>query len=308
MAIDRWTTIDVEDRPQRLVLRSANEPDRVDVDLAAAKADPGSVAPSWGRYVAAVAAVLDSPLGLDASISTELPVGAGLSSSAALEVVTALALRAETPGTDDRRELARLCQRAEHLATGVPCGVMDQLISLCGIADHAVLIDCSTLSMTPIALPDGVDVVVRFVTHRTLESSAYADRVDQCRTAESLIGPLASARDGAWRLLDEEVLARRVRHVVTENDRVRGFALALERGDPAAAGLLLDESHASLRDDYEVSTPEMDAAVSAWRRRPGVFGVRMTGGGFGGCIVALCEPGALDEGMKLRAVAGAGPA
>jgi galactokinase len=182
---------------------------------------------------------------------------------------------------------------------------MDQLTIAAGVEGHALLIDCGELTVTPSPVPAGVDVVVRFVAHRTLVGSAYAERVAECAAAEAVIGPLRTATAADTARIEDPVVRARARHVIDENQRVRDFAEALAAGDLAAAGRLMREGHASLRDLYETSTPVMDAAVEAWNATPGVYGARMTGGGFGGCIVALAEPGAIDDGWVVRAVAGA---
>jgi galactokinase len=308
VAIDRWTEVAGERTGTRLRLMSADEDGTLDVPLPVR--DPGAVTPAWGRYAAAVAAELGTTDGFVGTVGTDVPVGAGLSSSAAFEVAVALALGAPHGSEAERVALAQQCRRAEHAATGVPCGIMDQLASVAGVEGHALLIDCHTLSIAPVPIPHGVDLVVRFVAHRTLEGSEYADRVAQCTAAEAVIGPLRLAGHGAWEALDDPVLAARARHVITENARVRAMVDALGVGDVATAGQLLVEGHASLRDHFAASTPQMDAAVEAWLRVPGVHGVRMTGGGFGGCIVALAESGALDADLgpstwKVHAVAGA---
>jgi galactokinase len=185
---------------------------------------------------------------------------------------------------------------------------MDQLCIAAATAGHATMIDCSTLAVTHVPVPDEIDVVVEFVAHRTLLGSAYSDRVAECERAERVIGPLRSAsiaRVEASRDALDDVGWRRARHVVSENHRVREFADALAAADYTTAGRLMTESHASLRDDFDTSTPTMDAAVERLVRSPGVFGARMTGGGFGGCIVALTVPGALDTGWTVRPSAGA---
>jgi galactokinase len=154
-------------------------------------------------------------------------------------------------------------------------------------------------------VPDSAEIVIRFVAHRTLEGSGYADRVRECAAAESRIGPLHLADAATVDAIDDPVLAARARHVVGENLRVRAFADAFGRGDLVEAGRLMNDSHASLRDQYAVSTPIVDAAVADLQRTPGVFGARMTGGGFGGCVVALCRPGLGLDGWVVRPVAGA---
>lgn len=299
MAIDRWTTIDFEDAPSMVTLTSADDPDTVVFDPTA-PFDP-TMTPRWGRYVAAVASVMDSPKAIAGSVSTSIPVGAGLSSSAALEVATALALGC----TLSAREMAVMTQRAEHLATGVPTGIMDQLCIASARDGNGTMIDCRTLHVTHVAIPRDVSFVVRFIAHRTLEGSEYAERVDQCRTAESLIGPLRDASiDDTARIGDPTVRAR-ARHVVSENQRVSEFVAALGRADFAGAGRIMTEGHLSLSNDFGTSTPAMDAAVDALLATPGVLGARMTGGGFGGCVVAMCEPDATVEGWRVSPVGAA---
>jgi len=283
MAIDRWTTVSGVRTPGPIRLRSRQD------------ADPAA-------YVHAVATELGPDAGFDGCIDSTVPIGAGLSSSAALEVAVALALG--FVGTS--LELAQLCQRAEHRATGVPTGIMDQLTAAAGVDGHAVLIDCTTMAMTPVPVPDAVDiVVVDSGQRRSLAGSAYAERAAQCAAAEAIVGPLRHATVDAVEAIADTVVRRRARHVVTENARVGAFAAALRAGDVAEAGRLMTASHASLRDDFEVSTTVVDALVARIGARPGVLGARMTGGGFGGCVVAVTRPGALDEGWPMRAVAGA---
>ena len=235
-------------------------------------------------------------------MTTTLPVGAGLSSSAALEVAVALALGFTGPP----RALALACQRAEQEASGVPCGVMDQLASAAGTAGHALLIDCTTLSIEPVAIPDDVAVaVVHSGQARTLAGSAYADRRAECERAERVIGPLRAAAPGDENAIADPVVRRRARHVITENARVRSFAAAVGARDRVAAGDVMRASHASLRDDFEVSTNALDALVDRLGATPGVLGARLTGAGFGGCVVALTEPGVDVGGWPVRPSAGA---
>jgi galactokinase len=306
MTIDRWTVIrgtrgraGRAGRAGRVALVSADEPEPLRLELPVA--NPAAVEPRWGRYVAGVAAEMPAPMALQGRVTTDIPVGAGLSSSAALELVAALALGFDGTPT----ELALLGQRAEQRASGVPCGIMDQLCIAAGVADHALLIDCHSLSVQPVSLPDGVDVVVRFVAHRTLAGSEYGERVEQCATAEREVGPLRLATLDSIATISDALIRRRARHVVTENGRVGEFAAALAAADLTHAGELMVASHASLRDDYETSTAAMDGAVEELIAMPGVYGARMTGGGFGGCVVALAEPGAVTDGWAVRAVDGA---
>jgi len=298
MAIDRWTRITFTEA-RYIALRSQDEADPVLLPLRVT--EPAAVEPAWGRYIAGVVAELQPQHGMLGSVATDIPIGAGLSSSAALEVAVALALGY----SGSVLELALLCQRAENRASGVPSGIMDQLCIAAGVADHALLIDCGELTVEPLRIPDDVEVVVRFIAHRTLVGSPYADRVAQCAEAERLIGPLRHATTEDTRRIDDPVVRARAVHVVSENQRVRDFTAALAAHDLRAAGALMSASHSSLRDGYETSTPAMDQAVEQCAATPGVFGARMTGGGFGGCIVALAEPGALSDGWVVRAVDGA---
>ena len=299
MAIDRWTTIDYEIAGSGIVLDSADEDGTV--SLALGQPFDASMTPSWGRYVGAVASLLDSPRGISGHVSTTIPVGAGLSSSAALEIAVALALDCELPAT----ELAQLTQRAEHLATGVPTGIMDQLCITSARQGHGALIDCTTLAVRHIPIPSDVKIVVRFIAHRTLVGSAYADRVAQCATAESIIGPLRNAAMSDIAKIDNKIIRARASHVVSENERVLDFSSALEEGDYHTAGFVMTDSHTSLANDFEVSNSQMDQAVRDMCATPGVFGARMTGGGFGGCIVALCEPDAVVDGWHVQPVGAA---
>ncbi|MFM7047523.1 MAG: galactokinase [Actinomycetota bacterium] len=310
MAIDRDTSITFE-RSDDVVLTSEDFDGEVRFSLPIA--DAAAVRPTWGRYVAGVAAAMAERgltiRGFSGRVATDVPIGGGLSSSAALEVASAIAFGIDTEVTT----LAAVCRRAEHLATSVPCGIMDQLTSAAGVKDHALLIDCHTLDITPVRIPEGLAVWVVEVSSRTLDGSEYPARVAQCASAEREIGPLRLADiDGTERITDSVVRAR-ARHVVSENERVREFAAALRNGDVRTAGRLMYASHLSLSRDFETSTPKMDAAVEACSRQAGVHGARMTGGGFGGCIVVLADDDAnIDAAfdgsllaMRVRAADGA---
>jgi galactokinase len=204
-------------------------------------------------------------VGLRGSVDADLPQGAGLGSSGAFEVAVALALCEVSSFELEPLQIARACQRAEQRATGVPSGILDQTASLLGRAGHALLLDCSTLEHRWVALPDEAAIVVLDSgERRALEHSGYGDRRRELEAGEP----------------------RRVRHVETENERVRETVAALERSDVTALGPLFAASHASLRDDYEVSTPTVDALVAA-ALSAGAFAARLTGAGFGGCVVAL---------------------
>ena len=212
MAIDRWTEIEYIEGGSRVELTSTGELDPTSFELPV-DGEPAAVAPGWGRYVAAVAAELGSTTGIRGTVSTTIPVGAGLSSSAALEMAAAMALGHRGSPLD----LARLGQRAEHRATGVPTGIMDQLCITSAVAGHALLIDCSTFDVTPSPVPDDVVIVVRFVAKRTLEGSEYGERVAQCAAAEDVIGPLCIATLADTLAIDDPIVRARARHVVTEN-------------------------------------------------------------------------------------------
>jgi galactokinase len=231
-------------------------------------------------------------------VSSTVPVGAGLSSSAALELSLALAFGF----TGTPVELARLGQRAETRAVRVPCGLLDQLTSACGVRGHALLLDLADglpddEMVTAVPMPDGLDVVVvHSRQERALVGTGYAERRGQCAGAARVVGrPLPQASLDEVAAIDDPVLRRRARHVVTECARVHEAAAALRRGDGSAFGALMVESHASLRDDFEVSTDALDTTVSRLMGLPGVLGARLTGAGFGGCVVALCESGAVPD-------------
>jgi galactokinase len=300
MAIQFGTTVTFEAKGERVVLRSELDSEPADLPLEIDR--PTDVSPSWARYVAGVIAEIKPTNGGTGTVTTTLPVGEGLSSSAALEVATALALGYAGPPED----LALACQRAEQRAVGVPCGVMDQLASVAGKQGHALLIDCSSNSVTPIRVPEGCEVVViPSGQPRSLAGSRYAERKEECEKAASFLGPLRAAALVSPESIPDPVLRRRARHVVTENQRVLDFAENLRHGRFSEAGELMYESHRSLRDDFEVSTPALDDLVAALSRTRGVYGARLTGAGFGGSVVALTRPGALSEGRVLEASDGA---
>jgi galactokinase len=311
MAVDLGTTVTfVPGASPRVVLRSSDDPDPADVDVRV-PLDPRmlqALEPRWARYVAAIVAVVRPSSGGTGTVDTSLPIGAGLSSSAALEVATALVLGC----APEPLVLARTCQHAEQAATGVPTGIMDQLVVSAAEEGCALMIDFADLSMRSVPIPADADiVVVHSGETRSLDRSAYAQRRAECDAAASRMGPLGQLDPQAASALPDALLRRRVRHVVSECARVRSFADALQAGDLAEAGRIMTASHHSLADDYEVSTPGLDSLVQSLVARPGVFGARLTGAGFGGCVVALTEPGALDIGAfstpawRVHAVRGA---
>ncbi len=262
----------------------------------------------WRNYLRGVAWALreaaHSLRGLDLLIAGDVPIGAGLSSSAALEVALAGAFRAAGGLHIDDRDLALLAQRAENEFVGVQCGVMDQLAAVFGRRDHALLIDCRSLDVEtlPLALERrGLRlVVVDSGVSRALGESAYNERQQECGEAAAALG-LTALRDLDAATLESRRLAlpaplfRRARHVVSEEARVLAAAEALRRGEIEALGPLLFESHASLRDDFSVSCPELDLLVELAARTEAVLGARLTGAGFGGCTLNLVRAEALPQ-------------
>ena len=299
MAIKMFTSIEFSLQENYVDLRSESE-DGIYRRALSDRSDP-QTSSSWGRYVDAVLSLIEEPQGLTGVIRSTLPIGAGLSSSASLEVALALALGFQ----GDELSLALLGQRAEHMATQVPCGIMDQLCITSAVAGTASLINCSTYEVTHIPIPEDVKVVVRFVTARQLEGSAYAQRVEECRLAEHFVGPLSVADMSDVTKIPDAILRSRATHVISENARVSAFATALSVSDFSLAGEIMQESHKSLAENFAVSVPEMDQAVAQLAATPGVYGARMTGGGFGGCVVALCEPSAQVEGWVVEPVGAA---
>jgi galactokinase len=239
-------------------------------------------------------------------VASTLPAGGGLSSSAAIELGTAWALLGDAASSVDQLDLARICQRGENGYVGVRSGLMDQFAVACGIAGAALLLDCRSFEWRPVGLPPDVRVVViDSRVPRKLAGSAYNERREQCDAAvaafQAVDPSIESLRDVDRPFLDEhvelldEVVARRVRHVVDENQRVLDVIAAFEAGDLAAVGAAFAASHASLRDLYEVSSPELDALVEIATSVDGVIAARMTGAGFGGCTVNLVQPDAVDR-------------
>lgn len=294
MTIPMATRITGRRIPGVISLSSDQEPDRLHMTLPVT--DPASTRPSWGRYVAGVAHVGGATTGFDGGITSDIPVGAGLSSSAALGVAAALALGLE----DDPLQLARLCQRAENTATGVPSGIMDQLVITASLPGTATLIDFTTMELEAVVIPESFCFwVVDSGQRRTLDGSEYASRRHDCEMAADLIGPLPTADHDVIEGLEDPVLRARARHVRSECDRVRSFADALGDGDIVAAGESMTESHVSLRDDFDVSTDIVERTVGKLASTSGVHGARMTGAGFGGCVVALTDPGIDLPGWKV---------
>jgi galactokinase len=251
----------------------------------------------WQRYLAGGIAVFPAslPHGLDVLIAGDIPRGSGLSSSAALLVAWMLALRAATGAVLSDLEICQLCQRVEHEHLGVKCGLLDPIGSLCPSPGAVLRVDFADLTMQSVPAPmTGLSwVVLHTGVHRSLASSGYGDRVTECAQGLARIQRLHPAsvrtvRDlTAEMLIGDDIPMRRLRHVLAENERVELATRALQAGRPAELGPLLLSAHASLRDDYAVSCPELDAMVDLAARHPACLGGRMMGGGFGGCTVNL---------------------
>src|SRR5580704_4972605 len=268
--------------------------------------DSGSIVPtkSWSDYPIGVALELEKagfPVrGANLFIESEVPMGAGLSSSAAIEVATALGIAEHSGASPDRLQLARLCQRAENEFVGARVGIMDQFVSLHGQKDHALLLDCRSLTFESLAIPDSVKLVISntMVKHE-LASSEYNRRRADCEEAvrrlATVLPGIRALRDVSLEQLERnrglltEVIYKRALHIVTENARVLDSAEALEAGDIVRFGKRMAESHRSLRDLYEVSCRELDLMVDLAYQQKGVFGARMTGGGFGGATINLVD-------------------
>ena len=269
-------------------------------------------AKSWIDYVAATAwAMRDAGLpirGFRGVMDSTVPIGSGLSSSAALEMASSWALAVPGAPRPDAGQMAAIAQRAENRYVGVNCGIMDQFASAAGRAGHALLIDCRTNQFKTAPMPDGLSLVVcETGSLRKLEASAYNTRRSECELGVKLIAErepgVKALRDVDEAMLERNrarlpgVVARRCEHVVREDGRVMDTVAALRDGDLDALGRLFAASHASLRDLYEVSSPELDAMVDIAVAVPGVVASRMTGAGFGGCTVSLVKHGA-EEALR----------
>ena len=291
---------------RKLIIHSRNFDQDAETDL-------DSLTPQgnrhWTSYPLGVAWAMEGAgkrlRGANLLISGDVPLGAGLSSSAAIEVAVGLALLEESGMAVNLTELARLCQKAESEFVGARVGIMDQFIACHGQASHAMLLDCRSLEGTLVRLPAGIQLVIcnTMVKHE-IASGEYNRRRAECeegvRKLGAVLPDIRALRDVTLErlekhqgLLDTRVFAR-CRHVVTENERVKLAVRAFERGDTKALGPLMRDSHQSLRDDYQVSCRELDAMVEIAASQPGVVGARMTGGGFGGCTINLVETGAVD--------------
>ena len=264
----------------------------------------------WSDYVKGVAITLERAgyrlRGVELRIRGDVPIGSGLSSSAAIEVASGFALLTTAGWAVDRVELAKLCQRAENEFVGMRCGIMDQFASCHGQVGNALLLDCRSLEYKPVPLPKSARLAVcNTMVKHSLATSEYNARRMEC---EAAVRHFAQSLPNVRALRDitevelkqcgsdlSEVIYRRARHVITENARVLKAGAALEKADLATFGQLMNDSHRSLRDDYEVSCKELDLMVELARRVRGVYGARMTGGGFGGSTVNLIAAENVDE-------------
>lgn len=255
----------------------------------------------WRNHVRGTLSQL-APQGLDLVIAGDVPQGAGLSSSASLALALLKAATMVAGHPSDPKELARLAQRAENQFVGTQCGIMDQLASACGVANHALLIDCRSLATRPVPLPAGMALLIAHSrVRRGLVESAYNERRRQCEEAARALG-LVALRDTTIEQLDKHQpkmraeVFRRARHVVSENARVLAATDALQRGDLAQLGLLMAASHESMRDDFEITHPFVDQLATLLQDEAGKQGgARMTGGGFGGCVIALLPEDAVEQ-------------
>jgi galactokinase len=330
VAVDRVTALAGQPRADGVIrLYSSHHRETVTFALAGltpeTSAERGAALPGWARYPLGVVAEMlgagHSLPGADIALAGDVPLGAGMSSSAALEVVTATFFAALAGLMLEPLAVARFGQMAEHHAVGVRVGLLDQAASCLGRAGQAVLLDCRSLAYeyVPFDLPDVALVVCDTGARRELAASAYNERRRQCEEAAALLGqamlaeqaarperaasagPVTSLRDVSPEAFARhagelpETLRRRARHVISENERVLQATQALRAGDAPRFGALLYASHASLHNDYEVSSAELDAIVEIARQTPGVFGARLTGAGFGGCALALTRRNAVES-------------
>ena len=295
LALGYRTSASLEPREDGLVvLTSRQEDEPVELSVDALDESRGA----WTDYVVGVLRELDVVRsGWTIEVDGRVPLGAGLSSSAAIECAVAVAAVAAAGINVSPEEIVDACVRAENDYVGAPTGRLDQSAAMLVCEEHALLLDFATGARRPVPWdPDGELVIIDTQVSHQLSGSEYADRRAACEEAASMLGVdhLVSASLDDLGRIDDEVLTRRVRHVLTEDARVTAAVVAAEQGDWRTFGRLMNESHASLRDDYEVSCPELDIAVEA-AVDTGALGARMTGGGFGGSAIALVPAGAVEE-------------
>jgi galactokinase len=296
MAIDRAVWIALRPREDsRIYLRSLEQKKPADFDLHEFQ----HTGEGWAEYVKGMAAVLRDAgydlKGWEGVLSSDVPVGSGLSSSAALEMGTARAFAQVSGFAFDGAEMARLGQKTENEWVGANTGIMDQMISASGKQGYALLIDCRDLSTQTFPLPEGTAVLIMDTkTRHSHTYSGYNERRESCEKAAGYFGE-SHLRDVSLRQLQEarqdldDVTYRRARHVISENRRVLDAVAAMKAGDASTLGRFMNASHASLRDDFEVTNEALDVMARVAQEQPGCFGARMTGGGFGGCAVALVQ-------------------
>jgi galactokinase len=303
MAINQGTIVAIAARRDRILrARSLNLNESIELDLD--KLSSGHQG-AWRDYIEGIASALMeksvSLHGADIVIQSDVPIGSGLSSSAALEIALAKALVSISNGSIDNLSLALAGQKAEHGHVGIHCGIMDQFTAVHALKDHAILLDCRSLdaNLIPLKLQDCKIVICDSRVRHQLASSEYNQRRQDCekgvRLLRTVLPEIRALRDVSLPELDAnrsfltKSLLRRCTHVIGENNRTLKAAECLSHGDLAGMGKLMRESHRSLRDNYEVSCPELDRLVESAENHPGVLGARMTGGGFGGCTVNLVE-------------------
>lgn len=298
-------TLHALDLQERVSFRVKNLEEKKDID--------GKPLPAWAYYPAGVAWILDQNgfkiEGINAAYSSNIPMGSGLSSSAAIEVAFAVLWQTISSWQSDRLNLALLCQKAENEYVGVACGIMDQFATACGVKDHALYFDTRSLEWYPLPLPkETVIIIADSGMRRSLTTSAYNERRAACEEAVAMLRrykpDMTCLRDilptefAAYGEFLPALIKKRAEHVVKEIARVESAVNALRREDTRAFGALMFAGHESLRDYYEVSIPEIDILVSLARKLPGCIGARMTGGGFGGCTVNLIWAAQMDEFIK----------
>lgn len=309
VAVDRaaWLAAGVRQTPDAVIRALDMGGDEIIFPVNRVAASAGG----WGDYPRAIVwAFLErgmQPTGLEAVLASDVPVGAGMSSSAAVEMAFAYAWNVFSLFDLPKTELALFGQHAENAYVGVNCGIMDQMISACGQAGHAMLLDTRTLEHSYIPLPEDIAIVVADSrVRRSLAGSEYNVRRAQCEQAvrvlrEAGLESLQALRDVTLEQLLQHagalspIVLQRARHVITENARVHATVAALQRGDLETVGALMKEGHLSLRDDYEVSAPELDLLVETAWTVPGCYGARLTGAGFGGCTIALVQAEAVED-------------
>ncbi len=310
-ALEFATLTAAAQRPDRLLrIHSMTMDETREFDLDAPPAPGGD----WSDYVLGVALMLERAgfglSGADLIVWSDVPIGAGLSSSAALEVSCAHALLTESGCPFDSVEIATVCQRAENDFVGMRCGIMDQYISCCGVAGHALLIDCRSLASRHVPIAPNLRLLIANSRVRHQHAGGeYNLRREACeegvRLLSGALGPIKALRDVTPEQLETrrrklpDLVYRRCRHIVTENARVLEAERALASGDFVACGRAMNASHVSMRDDFEITCPEVDVLVGLAQTVEGVYGSRMTGGGFGGCTVSLIEASAVDKASQV---------